>query len=574
MSSVQSHVSASSTLSSTPTSTSTSSSIPTLPPLYNKHQNISNVNQLSNIINNSKLTNNTSEQHTPAHAISSSTTSTSSSPPTSDACTRSMFPPLPRDVPICPVSFSFSVSCPIHVVNLSHRGKSTKLAVFNKMLTQHVRDMSSLCSHDDDIISSSSPQTSQIGSSPSTSSDTILKLFDINIIKRIYITQSKQQPTHHVFYIYCIDEESSKHLRNIIHQHTTIKTNNTHVRYIAGKVSIPYDMSTSDFMSHVRHYAPWIQSLFITRILHSHPSSHFRSLAYFYIRVDELHYLSNIPPLPTQHTPITWYKYIPPSVRMCSLCYSCDHVRSSCPHRFNPSIRFCANCGSSSHLAKQCHAHVKCRCCDHDGHNVLECTRYKPSYIPLPLVPNASAFPPLSSTSPSSTPTSPSSTSSSPLSWSYVAQRSALRDKSSPSPPHKRLRHTSFDSDSVSSYNSRDNHSPLSPASQDYLDRSSLARSPSINSISSRSPTPAPSSSRSSSRSPSRSSSHTSSTSNNDDQYIKMLQQTIHQQQQQLEQQQQQITQLHQQLQQLLKLHKHIHGPQQQQNNNTNVMSD
>jgi len=178
-----------------------------------------------------------------------------------------------------------------------------------------------------------------------------MKLFDIGIIKRIYITQSQQHPTHHMFYVYCIDESSTQHLRNIIHQHTTIITNNIRVRYIIGIVSsIPHTMSTSEFMSFVKQYAPYITSLVITRILHSYPSYHFRSSAYFYIRVDELHYLATLPPLPTQHTPLTWSKYVKPSIRMCSLCYSPDHVRSRCPHGNDPSIRFCATCGSSSHL--------------------------------------------------------------------------------------------------------------------------------------------------------------------------------------------------------------------------------
>lgn len=134
--------------------------------------------------------------------------------------------------------------------------------------------------------------------------------------------------------------------------------------------------------------------------------------------------------------------------------------------------------------------------------------------------------------------------------------RSALRDKSSSSPPY--MRHTSFDFDSVASYNSRDNHSPLSAAFQEYLDQSSLTCSSSNSSLSSRSPTPAPSASRSSSRSISR----TSSTSTNDDKFVKRLQQTIHQQQQQLEQQQQQIAQLQQQL---LQSHNQAHGQQPQQ---------
>lgn len=378
-----------STLSSHLTSTTTSASTPTLTPTCDQHQQ-ANVNQLSSINNNSKFTNTTSQQH--MHTPVPTSTSTSTSPTTSNACIRSIFPPRPREVPICPISFSFTVSCPIHAANISQRGKSTKLAVFNKILTQHERVMSTSCEPDDAMSSSLHPH--QIGSTP-LSSHALLKCFDIKIITRIYITQSKQHPTNHVVYVYCTDETSTKHLRNIIHQHTTIITNNTHVRCIIGKVTVPYDMSTSDFMSHVRPNAPNITSLVITRILHSYPSSHYRSVAYFYIRVDELQYFSNLPSLPMQHTPLTWYKYSPPSVRMCSLCYSTDHLRSGCPHRTNPLIRFCANCGSSSHLAKQCHADVKCRCCDHVGHNVLECTRYKPSYIRISLVPNSSAFPSL-----------------------------------------------------------------------------------------------------------------------------------------------------------------------------------
>ncbi len=82
---------------------------------------------------------------------------------------------------------------------------------------------------------------------------------------RVHISQHKQHATHHVFYVTCDTPDTYHHMRNIITQHTTLVTADTHVRYMSGKVtSLPHYMSTSDIMSHINQYAPNVTSLVIT----------------------------------------------------------------------------------------------------------------------------------------------------------------------------------------------------------------------------------------------------------------------------------------------------------------------
>ena len=385
-----------------------------------------------------------------------------------------MFPPFPRDIPISSTCFSFNVTCPIHTPNLAKRGMSTKLAVMSNMLMRHAHV---LATHD------VSRSTSSLSSSSSSShvqtghpASFILGLFRNSDITRIHITQHKQQPTHHVFYITCSNTDTCQQLRNTIHQHTTLTTNDTKVSYMNGKVSsIPHNMSLSEVMSNILLHAPEVTSLVLTPILHPAPLTHPRSTWYFYIRRDQIQFLRNLPPLPGQQKPLIWFKYVKPAIIACSLCYTVGHTRSKCPHLNSSASRFCANCGEQSHTAKHCEQNIQCRCCGKHEHNILECERYRPSYKKLDLVPSLSSlsnYPSLPSSRTSGSGSTPSST------YSSVASRSALRDPNSDSPPHKRTRHTSFDNESISSYNSRDNHSPNSDIMQEYLDSSSLTRSP------------------------------------------------------------------------------------------------
>ncbi len=521
---------------------------------------------LLSLINNQTTTSTTTQQ-----------TTTSSISPRSSGVTSSIFPPFPTDIPYSSTCFSFSVFCDIPIANLLTRGFSKKLAVFNRILVQHVKSMS-MSPHDDmkavPVLSSQTQaQATSFSSSSfsrsdySSSSIAFVSRIKPDDIKKIFIvkpkqttqnnnsnnnnnnmtstttsqTQQQQQtktqrqrytnnttPTY-IFYVYCSNESATERIRNLIQQHTTLTPQSTRVRYVIGRVSsIHYNTSTNDVMMHIRAHDPRITSVVITRILESFPSSHFRSSAYFYIRSDELGYLRDLSPLPGHKECLKWEKYIPPAVHMCSLCYDTDHVRSKCQHRDKIKY-FCANCKAPNHYAKQCQQltgkPTKCLICDSSQHTVVQCSSFRPTYIAIPLAPSFSQFPALAAPRSLSAPVA----SSSPL---------GSRDDSS-SPPHKRVRHISFDSDSQFNYSTRNNHAPLSPPLQQYLNESSLTRSPS--SSSSRSGTPSPSRSRSGS-------SYSSSSSSKDT--VKFLQETITQQQQLILQLQQELKQLKQQQQQ------------------------
>ena len=146
---------------------------------------------------------------------------------------------------------------------------------------------------------------------------------------------------------------------------------------------------------HIQSHNPLITSLVITRILESFPSSHFRSSAYFYIKSDEFEYLRNLPPLPGHKECLKWERYIPPAVRMCTLCYDTDHVRSKC-HHLRKVKQFCANCKAPNHYARECQQitgkKTKCLICDSTEHTVVLCSRFRPSYTVIPLAPCCFCF--------------------------------------------------------------------------------------------------------------------------------------------------------------------------------------
>ena len=83
--------------------------------------------------------------------------------------TTSIFPPFPRDIPYSTTCFSFTVSCHIPVDNLLNRGFSKKLAVFNRMLVEHVKSMP-MSPHDDMKHITSQAQTGSSSSSARVSS--------------------------------------------------------------------------------------------------------------------------------------------------------------------------------------------------------------------------------------------------------------------------------------------------------------------------------------------------------------------------------------------------------------------
>lgn len=364
-------------------------------------------------------------------------------------------------LPICPVAFSFLVSCPINVPNLKSRGFSSKLAVFNTMLVNHVKHVVPPCQDP------KSPSAQTSCSSALSSASDVLSFFDSSKqIKKIFISVSKQKPTDHVFYVYCSDPSSCIQIRGVIQQHTSITTLDVLVRYIVGRVSsIPHDMSTADLMALIQHQDPRIKSLVITRIIHAHPSSHFRCSAYFYIQVDELDYLKGLAPLPGHKLPMLWEKLILPSVALCTLCFDDKHRRRQCP--LLGKVKYCcAKCKEPNHLAKQCSKPTKCFICHDHDHTAVQCKQYRPTYIPIPLIPSLDQFLSL-----------PSRPTSAPAIRSSPATSNAQRTTASAPPSLKRSRHTSFDMNSEFSFGSRGNHSPLSPDFQHYLDNSSLTRS-------------------------------------------------------------------------------------------------
>src|SRR6185437_7520814 len=183
-----------------------------------------------------------------------------------------------------------------------------------------------------------------------------------------------------------------------------------------------------------------------------------------------------------------------------------EHSRRHCELSKQGIRSVCAACRDPFHVARDPVCPVKsvtCFCCGLEGHTVVQCEHFKPRYDEIKLVPyGPQAFPKLTkeikTTTATATPTtlpvtSPTPSFSSVSCYSPASSRSSpvLRDPSSSSPPHKRSRHVSIDSDSEYDYESRPNHSPLSPRFQQHLDNSSLTRAA----------TPAPSCSSSSSRS-------------------------------------------------------------------------
>ena len=406
-------------------------------------------------------------------------------PQTMPSVTRSLFPPFPHSTPVSNTAFSVVTTNMTASSNMNIYNASTALTLFEHTIHQHIKQ---------DTVTTDITARHQ----HQQQSTDIISTQDI---KRVYISRSKRNIQQHIFYIHCVTTDAYHRLRHIVATQTTLVPINTYDRYITGRVhAIPHHVTTLHLEQHIHHHAPQITTLSITRSLQSYPSTHFRDHAYFSIRADQIQYLALIPALPGFPLPMTWERFIPPAVSMCSLCFSRTHKRHSCPHleAYRTSrIICCANCGEPGHVARACHKHIRCLCCDSNLHNVLECASYKPSYRTLSLPLSPSTFPhlpripshiSLSSSIPFTSSPTPSTSSSLHSNTSLSSHTSRTSDTSNTA----KKRRVALNTDDIRSYDERPNHSPLSPSLQRHLDRSSLTRASSTSPISSRSPTPSP----------------------------------------------------------------------------------
>ena len=451
--------------------------------------------------------------------------------------TRSIFPPYPHQIPVSTTSFSISFSSSLeYYQHVKRKGASNTLHILLHVLAHHART----CEHNDE-----KQHEHAVTHTQATCSDHIINIQDIS---RVYFSmpyrrsssssstssplsqaKQKQVPNQHYtykLYVYCTSTEAYHRVQQSIINKTTLTCNDARERIIVGQVAtINFRHITSFIMSFIKSHVPQITSLIITRIKHKHPSTHYKDYAYFSILASEVKYLHLIPPLPGSHVPLSWYKFIRPIVSMCTLCYSKEHTRSKCPSR-HLTITYCSTCGKQGHVARTCtQKHPKCLCCESPVHNVLSCPQYVPKFEKMDIHPKMSDFPRLSpSSSHSSINTSPPS---SPAS-SDISIQSAMRNDIRPR-HHKRARHTSFDTESIESYDARPNHPPNSPLLQQHLDNQSLTRSNSAKVT--RSLTPLPHR---------RSSSVTSISSSSSSRETQM-EQMIQEQQKQIELQQNQI---------------------------------
>ena len=377
--------------------------------------------------------------------------------------TRSMFPTFPRDRAISSTSFSVSFlspSLPSHVLN---RGKSFTLSLFNRIMNQHAQNINEHDGKEEMRTTTSSTSTTQLTSHISSFINQ-----HVHDIARINVTGSRRSDNMFTFYVHCTDTTARDALANAIQTHTTLKCELTYQQVIVGKVGpIPYMISSDTLLS---HFLPFVPSIHLTRILASYPSCHYREYVFFSVSVSDVSHLQHIPPLPGMHTPLIWEKFRRPKTVMCSLCHTQGHTRSKCSHLLTPNARFCANCGEQSHVTRVCTKPKTCRCCHVSGHIVFDCPDYKPQWSPIKPNLVEASFPPLSRpTSSSASPISPS------LSADFATSRSSSPSSVHPRLPHKRSRHQSFDSESISSYESRDDRM-VSSALQQHLDGQSLTR--------------------------------------------------------------------------------------------------
>ena len=399
--------------------------------------------------------------------------------------TRSMFPPYPLDTPVSTTSFSISFSSSLeYYQHVKRRGASNTLHILTHVLAHHAH------AHDDAKHVSPNVMPSQ-------------HIIDIQDISRVYFSlpRSQQQQTdqktqqiqpqqhtqqkhkqqtqpqqlQYKLYVYCISAEAAQRVRGAITSKTTLKCDNARERVIIGQVSsINFRLPTSFIMGHIKSHVPQITSLTITRVRHNYPSTHYKDYCYFSIYASEIKYLYLIPPLPGSHVPLSWYKFIPPIVKMCTFCYSKEHTRSKCLLK-HVSVVICSTCGQQGHMARTCkQQHPKCLCCKSMLHNVLSCPQYVPQYKKLDTCPPPSEFPPLSPSSsnfrsPISSPLSDSSNNTSPSHDDIHLSRHA-----------KRARHTSFDETaSIYSYELEQEIDlpPKSPQQNNNITRSSSVQS-------------------------------------------------------------------------------------------------
>ena len=412
-------------------------------------------------------------------------------PQTMPDSTWSLFPPIPHITPVSTTSFSLVTTHHTHASNTNTRDPSSTLAILQQTIHKHMKQQYASL----DTTTQETNTTDTKVQTTTTTTNNMTMNIDTRDIKRVYMTKSKRDKQQYILYVHCVSTHAYQRVRQHITDHTTLTVMNAYERYIVGRVHIiPHDMTTDDLKQFIRHHAPQITTLSITRSQQARPSTHYRQHAFFAIRADEIQYLSLIPALPHTSHPLIWEKYIPPLVPMCSFCFSKTHKRHACPHlqeqqRTHTRSVICANCTLSGHVARQCRQPVQCRCCDSQVHNVLECAAYKPTYqrlnIPLP----ASSFPALSRST-----SALSVTSSVPFAPSPTLSDASFHNGISTSFHAAKKRHrASISTDDIRAYEERSNHSPLSPNLQHHLDTSSLTRSDSVSSsIASRSPTPSP----------------------------------------------------------------------------------
>ena len=467
----------------------------------------------------------TSHDMIPTSSTSTSTTTimTNTMNTLHSSDTRSIFPPFPRDRAIDPCSFSVSFVSLSSLDHVLKRGKSLHLAVFNRILHQHARDK-----HEEKKTTTTTTTTTTATTTSHKQTSTIATFINQHIhdITRIKLTASRSTPNMYIFYVACTDASAHDALSHAINTHTTLTCATVYEHVIVGKVfPVSHTCSTDILLSHFRAYDG---SISVSCSIASYPSSYYREFAFFSASYSEMKQLPLIPPLPGTHTPLTWQTFKRPKTTVCSLCYTTGHTRSKCVHLL-ANKRFCANCGDSTHVTRACTQPKKCRCCQAPGRIVLDCQDYKPRWDEIKPALDASSFPPLRCPdSSSSSVRSPSASSSVdfPVSPSpYSPSRSS----------NKRVRHSaSFDSESISSYESREDRM-VSPALQQHLDTQSLTR---------RAQTPSPALSRTSSRA--------SSTSSTRSVREQELEQQVQQQHQQIQALTKQIATMQETMQQLI----------------------
>ena len=456
--------------------------------------------------------------------------------------TRSQFAPYPRDLPPSLTSFAIDFTSDMNKRNVQKAGKSFTIDIFNKIMKQHTRQ----------------PTTSTTSTSTSTSSSSSDHLVSTYINEHIYdITRiflrvpPDESSRQFSFYIHMISPQACTTLRHIIIARTTLTCRDVTDQIITGKFyPLPMGMKSSIIRSYIQSLVP---SFAMTKSRRSGMSSHYHEHGFFAVRASDLHLLADVGPLPGCRSPLTWERMLRPTdhVVMCSLCYQHDHTRRHCQHLLQ-QVTFCSNCGKQGHHAKNCDlGHQQCLCCfEINNHSYWDCEKYKPTFRVITFKPSHKDFPPL--------PSRPTSTTNSESDYVIPSPTLPEYDSDTSRSPthsqHKRRRHTSFDTESVDSHDSRENRM-LSPAFQLHLDKQSLTR---------RSPTPSPA------RDPSRSSSRSSNASKREqelEQLVKQQQlqiqqqrhiidqqeQQIKQQKQQATQQQQEISQMKQQLETIMK---------------------